>query len=300
MKRSLATSCAAAAVLVAAAGCANPPTAPAAATAPAASPARELSATERLRVSDAEQVLIERCMKRAGFSYWTEPRLSLEKSQPLGYVNDDVEWAGEHGYGSRIAAEIDRFRQANPNGTYRASLSAERRRAFDTALDGGSQARTLSAEIPTSVGGGTIRKRLGGCSEEAEKRLYGDPEAWFQADKVVSNLEPLYVPRVTRDKRFKTALTSWARCMRQAGFAYPDPTAAREAAARAASFATETRTAVAEARCARTTSLATVARERQAHYLDALRDQYGDALDSHARLQQEAYARAAEITSPRA
>ncbi|WP_369146046.1 hypothetical protein [Streptomyces sp. R44] len=271
------------------AGCSRPE--------PAAPPERELTQAEQLRISDADEVLIKRCMNRAGFSYWTSPRLSLEESREPGYVSDDVEWARKHGYGSRIAAAADRYRRTNPNGAYRQGLSAERRTAYDEALDGGRRARILSTKLPG--GTATVRKRLGGCSEEAERKLYGDPDAWFRADKAVTNLQPLYVPRVLRDERFTTALAGWAACMRRAGLAYPDPTAARDAAARTRDFASETRTAVAEARCARETSLAAVARERQTHYLNALREQYGEELDAHRRLQRGAYERAAGITGAR-
>ncbi|MEV4428334.1 hypothetical protein ACN9M0_22525 [Streptomyces sp. R-07] len=270
-------------------GCSRPDT--------AAAPERELTQAEQLRISDADEVLIEQCMNRAGFSYWTSPRSSLEESREPGYVNDDVEWARKHGYGSRIAAAADRYRRTNPNGAYRTGLSTERRRAYDEALDGGRRARILTAKLPG--GKATVRKRLGGCSEEAERKLYGDPDAWFRADKAVTNLQPLYVPEILRDERFTTALAGWKACMRRAGFAYPDPTAARDAAARARDFASETRTAVSEARCARETSLATVARERQTHYLNALRDTYGEELDTHRRLQRGAYERAAGITGAR-
>ncbi|KKZ69061.1 hypothetical protein VO63_36230 [Streptomyces showdoensis] len=271
--------------------------APAPPAAPPAAPARELTQAERLRVSDATEVLLQRCMRRAGFSYWTSPRLSLEESRPSDYVNDDVEWARKHGYGSRIQAAADRYRRTNPNGAYREGLSPERRRSYDEVLDGGRRARLLTARIP----GGTasVHKRLGGCSESAERELYGDPDAWFRADKTVTNLQPLYVSRILRDERFTTALAAWARCMERAGFGYADPSAAREATARTADFAAETRTAVAEARCARETSLAAVARERQSHYLDSLRGTYGGELDAHRRMERRASERAAGITGPR-
>ncbi|MGA5062989.1 hypothetical protein ACPB9E_04275 [Streptomyces exfoliatus] len=277
-----------AAVAAVAAGCSTPA---------APRPERELTQAEQLRISDANEVLIKQCMNRAGFSYWTSPRLSLEKSRASDYVNDDVEWARKHGYGSRIEAAADRYRRTNPNGAYREGLSAERREAYDEALDGGRRARVLTAKLPG--GTTTIRKRLGGCSEEAERKLYGDPDAWFRADKAASNLQPLYVPDILRDERFTTALAGWAACMKRSGFPHPDPTAARDAVARSEDFGTETRTAVAEARCARETSLAAVARERQTHYLNALRAEYGDELDAHRRLRYRAYERAAGITGGR-
>ncbi|WP_326737222.1 hypothetical protein [Streptomyces sp. NBC_01022] len=313
MKRRFIAACAVAAVLSAAAtGCVQDtsgqgqgPTSEAA----SARTGRESEPTraEQLRISDATEVLTERCMKRAGFPYWTGTRLSLEESRSPGYVNDDVDWAAEHGYGSRIQEKADKARRANPNGTYRADLSPQRRQAYDKALDGGRHATVLTAEITIPGGTGKISKRLGGCSAEAEKKLYGDPAAWFRADKAVTNLQPLYVPRITRDSKFTAALASWSRCMAAAGHRYPDPPAAQDAVARRAAdlapaeaFEAEKRVAVAEARCARASSLAAVARERETYYRGTLPDRYDELIDTHRRLEHDAYTRAAGITGPRA
>ncbi|KQX59075.1 MULTISPECIES: hypothetical protein [unclassified Streptomyces] len=274
-------------------GCSNPPT----------PPERAPTQAEQLRISDATEILIQQCMNRAGFSYWTSPRLGLEESRSTGFVNDDVEWAQKHGYGSRIRDKEDRARRANPNGTYRAGLSPQRRTAYDKALDGGRSARILTTEIP---GGGSIRKRLGGCVEVVEKELYGDPARWFRAEKLAANLRPLYVPALMRDGEFGRALAAWAACMRRSGHAYPDPPAARDAVPRLSTgvspdraFAFEVSIAVAEARCARETSLKDIGRKRESHYAGALRDRYGDAVDTYRRLQHDAYNRATRITGPR-
>jgi hypothetical protein len=265
------------------------------------------TAAERLRLPYAMEVLTKRCMNRAGFSYWTGARPDPEESRAPGYVGDDTGWAAEHGYGSRIQDRADRARRANPNGNYRAGLSPQRRESYDRALDGGRGAAVLTAEIPTPAGTGRISKRLGGCSAEAEKKLYGDPAAWFRAEKAVTNLQPLYVPRITRDGRFTAALAKWARCMARAGHPYPDPPAARDAVARTAAgltpdraFAAERRVAVAEARCARESALGAVAREREAYYRGTLPARYAELIGVHRRLERDAVARAAAITGPRA
>lgn len=298
MKRLFVRVCAAAVAAAALSGCA------ALDAHEAGSVPRGLTPSERLRVFDAGEVLVGRCMNRAGFAYWTSPRTGPEESRFLGYVADDVRWAREHGYGSRIREREDRERRSDANARYRASLSPERRAAYSEALDGGSAAAVLSAVLPG--GSGTIRKRLGGCSAEAEKQLYGDAAAWFRADKVVGNLQPLYVPQLMRDARFTASLSDWSRCMARSGHAYPDPPAARAAATRRGqgldperAFSVETRIAVAEARCARESSLAAVGRERETHYRDGLRERYGDAMDTHRRLEFAAYERAVTVTGPR-
>lgn len=277
---------------------------PAVAEASAAQPG--LSWAEDLRISDAEQHLITQCMKAHGFRFWDEQRLSLAESRPLGYVQDDVHWARTYGYGSRILSKEDRARLGNPNIAYRKTLSADRQRAYDTAMDGGREAELLRTEAPT---GGTITKQSGGCTGEAEKALYGDPAKWFAADTTVSNLRPLYVDKLLKDGQFTRAVRAWSRCMRDAGHPYADPAAARQAtrehsaqqspAEEARTFAAETRVAVADATCARTASLRSIGQRREAHYVAGLTGTYGKALDAYARMKRLALTRAERIVTAR-
>ncbi|MEU6378944.1 hypothetical protein [Streptomyces sp. NPDC046909] len=272
-------------------------------------PPRELTDAEQLRVADAQQRLIKRCMAGKGFDYWEAERLSLEESRTLGWVTDDVAWADKHGYGSRIEAKHERARRNNRNVAYREGLSAERRAAYDKALDEGIDAPVITAEVPT---GGTVRKRVGGCVAQAEKQLYGDRVAWFRAEKTVMGLQPLYVPRLMADKRFAAALASWSGCMARSGYTYRDPQEARQAAVEQGlkadqadqtdpgkAFEAERKLAVADATCAKNTSLRAIGNERETHYVNQLRGRYGNDLDTYARLQLRAFARATEIVEPR-
>lgn len=282
-------------------GCGLPHRSPAAPV-----PAQDLTRAEDLRVSDAEQRLVKRCMNRQGFDYWEWHPLTLEESRPVGYVQDDVAWAREHGYGSRLDAKATWARLHNPNGAYRRSLSGEQGREYDQALDGGPDTPVLTAEVP---GGGTIRRKAGGCTGEAEERLYGDLKTWFRADKVADNLRLLYVPELMRDQLFRNALRRWSACMRQASYPYDDPGQAQEAAREGTrgrtgkafekAFKAEKDIAVADADCARTTSLKSIGRAREAHYIQKLTDRYGDELATHRRLQWQALARAQKLVGPR-
>ncbi|MFJ3552410.1 hypothetical protein [Streptomyces sp. NPDC090114] len=262
---------------------------------------------QELRIADAQQRLIKQCMERHGFTYWEDRRLTLQESRPVRFVQDDVKWARTYGYGGRIEAENLRVHERNPNGTYRQGLSATRRAAFDTALDGGDDARLLRASLP--VGDGEIRKRLGGCTEESESTLYGDPELWFRTGKTVTGLNALYGEQLMNDRRLTTAIQAWASCMKRAGQDYKDPQAARDAArvrtsrlgeARAdEAFAAERKTAAADAACARETSLRAVATARETHYLDRLRDRFGKDIDTYRDLGHQAYDRAVRIVPER-
>ncbi|NNN34351.1 hypothetical protein HLK59_29105 [Streptomyces sp. S3(2020)] len=264
---------------------------------------RELTDAEQLRIADAQQRLIKRCMARKGFEFWEAERLGLEESRTLGWVTDDVAWANEHGYGSRIEAKHERARLTNRNVAYRKDLSDGRRAAYDKALDEGIDAPVITAEVPT---GGTVRKRVGGCVAEAEKQLYGDRVAWFRAEKTVMGLQPLYVPELLADKRFTAALASWSRCMARSGHTYRTPQMARQAAVEKGlkigpgkAFEAERKLAVADATCAKNTSLRSIGNERESHYVNKLRGRYGSDLGTYARLQLRALARAAKVVEPR-
>ncbi|MDW8806540.1 hypothetical protein P1P68_17505 [Streptomyces scabiei] len=285
-------------------GCDSGRQSPASTAPQAAGSARQLTDAEQLRISDAQQRLMGDCMRRQGFEFWEAERRSLDESRTIGYVQDDVGWARTYGYGSRLAAEEATARAANPNIAYRRSLPERRRTAYDEALDEGVDAPLITVEIP---GGGTVRKRMGGCVAEAEKELYGDPREWFRAEKISGHLRSLYVPDVLADRRFAAAQNAWSRCMKRAGYDYEDPGASRRAAvarsdrvAEPGVFEAEKKLAVADATCARDADLRSIGEERESHYLARLPDRYGEALDTYLRLQHRALDRAREIAGPRA
>ncbi|MEU6522979.1 hypothetical protein ABZ892_09035 [Streptomyces sp. NPDC046924] len=267
---------------------------------------RALTWRQELHVADAQQRLTKQCMSRQGFTYREDRGLTLRESRPVRYVQDDVDWARTYGYGGRIEAKSLRVHERNPNGTYRRNLSPSRRVAFDTALDGGDRARMLTAPLP---GGGETRKRVGGCTEQAERALYGDPAEWYRTGKIATGLNALYGKELMKDRHLTAAVRAWSRCMKRAGRPYEDPQAAREAvrvdtsrlgAARAdEAFAAERETAVADATCARETSLRTVATARETYYLDRLRDRFGKDIDTYRHLGQRAYDRAVRIVPER-
>lgn len=306
MKRAFASLCAALAVTgTVVTGCGHGPDS--GTPGPATAVPRPLTWQQELRIGDAQQRLTRRCMNSHGFAYREDRTLTLRESMPVRYVQDDVAWARQYGYGGRIEARQDRLRLHNPIAAYRQSLSPTRRAAFDKALDGDDDVQVLSAQLP---GGQEVRTRLGGCTKAAEKALYGDPADWFRASKTATGLPALYDEQLLRDRQLTTAVTAWSRCVKRAGLSYADPQAARDAVrentARLGTggadkaFATERRTAAADATCARATSLKTVATARETYYVDRLPGRYGEALDTYRRLERQAYDRAARIVPQRA
>jgi hypothetical protein len=263
-------------------------------------PDRELTDTERILLERAEDVLTRQCMRRHGFRYHTATPPTVEERQGTGYVLADVAWAREHGYGTRIRDRWLAAKQRNPNVAYYATLSPADRRRYDRALDGGPDRSRVSVKLPT---GGTVTSVMGGCTATANEALYGDRATWFRADKVATNLRPLYVPAIMRDTRFTTALAAWRRCMAARGHRYADPPEIRARLPRltkdlgpdeAHSF--EVRLAVAEATCARRTPLLATARALEDHYRAEAARPYAEDLALHHRLEFRALDRARRIT----
>ncbi|MGR4852127.1 hypothetical protein [Streptomyces sp. LARHCF252] len=305
MKRAFTSVCAVAAVLsVAATGCTQQtgdgPAAATSATAAKNSPERELTDAEDFLIGKAEQLLVKKCMARHGYPYWIDTPLSAEESRASGFVNDDVPWAREHGYGGRIKQKVAASKKADRNLAYRAELPEGKRAQYVATLAGGPESEALTVELPA---GRTIESSTGGCEAAAQQELYGDSKTWFRADRIAGNLTPLYVPDLVADKRFTMALKAWSGCMARAGHDYSDPEEIRsdlpeltEGLTIAEAHTTEVKLAVAEATCARESSLARTARELERHYRDKLRGRYGEEMATRSRLQHAALARAKKIT----
>ncbi|MFC3986516.1 hypothetical protein [Streptosporangium jomthongense] len=266
------------------------------ATGPSAPPA-PLTQTDYVVLKRAELLLIRDCMREQGFWYWV-PKM-WEPSRGFGLVLDDPGWAREHGYGGLDQQEVMREKRDDPNLAYRDSLPAARRARYTLAMGGGDDVKVLAAHLPD---GGTINNALGGCQLSSNEKLYGDRERWFPLDALASNIAPLYMRAITKDARFTTALSSWSRCMRGKGHTYTTPMEIRAALpgltkglAPAQAHAVEVKLAVAEATCARATSLTSTLRALQAEYRPKVEGPNAAGLRTHARLLREALERAKEI-----
>ncbi|MEU9228052.1 hypothetical protein AB0D40_27215 [Streptomyces massasporeus] len=279
-------------------GC-GPAEKPAAETRPAAPEGASLTEAQLAVIDRAELVLTKKCMARHGHPYWVAPSMRADELRAPGYVLDDVGWARRHGYGGRIQQKALATKRHDRNITYRAGLSEAEARAYVRALSGGPGTPLLTTPLP---GGGKVRASNGGCEAEARKRLYGDPSVWFRADKIATNLTPLYVPRLLRDERFTKAQRLWAACMRRAGHSYTDPTAIRSALPRLTqgldpgrAHTTEVRLAVAEASCARSTGFAETARLLEREHSAPVRARYARDIATRDRLQRAALTRAERL-----
>ena len=303
MKRTLVSACVAAAVTVAVVGC----TAAAGsgiygtdrAQADGTETERALTDAEQVLVDQARELLVQECMVAEDFRYWPAAVADVEERQGSGYVLDDVDWAQEHGYGTALRDRIVAIRRDDPNHAYVDALPDAERARYSEALDGDPSSGVLTADLPM---GGTVQTPRDSCLAQAKDELYGDFTAWFQAEKVVTNLVGLYAPDLMADERFQVALGAWSECMRERGHDYPDPPAIRddlplltEGLSRKKAREVERGLAVAEATCAtRETSLVRTTRDLESEYRGRLQ-QYRDVVTEYQRLQHTALEHAREI-----
>ncbi|MFB6846593.1 hypothetical protein ACFCXS_17275 [Streptomyces sp. NPDC056373] len=257
---------------------------------------RALTAQEKNRLHRAEQLLLRTCMREHGFEYHPVPRDPVPQAKEFPYVVDDVAWARRHGYGSDIQREMARMREKDVNQRYFRSLPPDRRAQALRAANGrdpnGVTARTLDGMV--------LRRSTEGCQSQADRVLYGDLAAWFQAEVAQDSLPEVRRKRVMADPAFGRAVKQWARCMRAAGHPYAGPAQLREEALPgpgepALAPRQEIRLAVAEARCAADSGLARTAQALDRTYTIRLRHQYRSELDAAQRLQLGALPRADEV-----
>jgi len=249
---------------------------------------------ETLRL--AEQLLIKECMEKEGHKYWVEPPRLDDVSTRFPYVVDDPAWAKAHGYGTDLRKQREAEVRKDPNQRYFHSVPADTRAVLVSDLNG-AQPQGLSAQLPNGM---KVSHSDQGCEATAERQLYGDLQAWFQATRVSDSLAGMRLGLVTNDKRYKAAVEPWARCMRERDYTYANPALARAAATRPESpwpRAKEVRLASAEAACATSSGLSSVVKSLDAKYRDQLGRSNPRETADLARLKREALPRARAIVA---
>ncbi|MGC8917848.1 hypothetical protein [Streptomyces griseoaurantiacus] len=277
-------------------GCAGGTSAPDPAARAGGSAAHRAAGDPQRTLHLAEQLLVRTCMKKRGHEYWVEPPPPKDLAARFPLVVDDPAWARAHGYGTDLRPRREAEVRADPNQKYFRSASAANRSDLVRDLNG-PEPRGLSARLPNGM---RVTHSDRGCQAAAQRELYGDLKAWFRATRVTGALDGMRLGLVTADKRYRTALAPWARCMRGKGHPYADPAASRAAATRADRrwpHAKEVRLASAEAACAASSGLADVARALNTEYRVELGRRHPRETADLARLRREALPRARAIVA---
>lgn len=247
-------------------------------------PLQEISRHELNLLDIAEQTLERECMERSGFRLWVTPRDAVSGPLNFPYVLDNVDYAAQQGYGTRLRQLEDERARTDPNTVYFESLPADRKAALVAAANGAAPIG-LEANLPNGM---VVRHSDQGCSAEAQRRLYGDLRAWYQARKTAEALPGIRRGLVTADPELHRALPAWSNCMRERGHSYRSPEDIRVALPQPdqpGAHETEVRLAVAEATCAKQTGLAETVRELDRHYAATLGHEFHRDLDAMRRMQ---------------
>lgn len=236
-----------------------------------------VTAEEKVLLYRAEERLIRHCMADNGFEYHEiPPPADNAGPRDFPYVIDDVAWARKHGYGV-----VEEGRPtANPNTAQFEKLSAARKQAWQKMLVG--EGARVSVTLPDgprySISGE-------GCIADARRALFGDLARWYRASKLTEDLPTLVQRAVRDDPRYDAAMADWAGCMRRQGHQVSTPVELRDehfsrarTMKRVVARAAEIRTAVAEARCAQSTSLSRVIQTIEPEYERDVHAEFGDVV----------------------
>lgn len=259
---------------------------PAAATEDSTKPdGRQITLAKDELFRQAEERLVKRCMTRHGFAYVEQPPASpITRSFP--YVVDDVAWARKYGFGGLAAGPDAWGRDANDVNLHR--LAPDRQRAWmDTLMGSG---RQLTADLPEF---GRVSMPDNGCTAEARRTLYRDLAGWYKARRVVDHLGTYIGNQVRQNARYRSALATWAKCVRRRGYPADTPDQLRElVTSRIAgqsgdqAHATEVAAAEIEAACAKTTGLTKTIRSLEKSYRPQVERRFArerKALESYER-----------------
>ncbi|MET9089248.1 hypothetical protein ABZX77_46535 [Streptomyces sp. NPDC004237] len=272
------------------AGCA----AEAAAPVPSGGGSRRPSGNPERTLHLAEQLLIKSCMEKQGYRYWIEPWRPVDAVHRFPYVVDDAAWAEAHGYGNDLSRERETEALRDPNQKYFRATPADRRAALLSAING-PRPQGLSTRLPTGL---LVTHSDRGCVADAERELYQDLPGWFRVTRVGDSLSAMRVDLVLGDKDYRAATRPWSVCMRGRGFSYRSPAEARAAATepgRTWPHSEEVRLASAEAFCAESSGLSSVAKHLDAKYRTELRRRHPKDTADLTRLKREALPRARAI-----
>jgi hypothetical protein len=211
-----------------------------------------------------EQTLIGKCMSAAGFEYfvsgWRALSSGSDREDAL-YGSDDVTQAESQGYGVAADIRASDARTQDDNHRYIQSLAKQEQDRYGAAMFGASD-DTIPVNSPVVTGVTTSRS---GCLAEMRSALYGDNATWATVSFTVENIDNQVAGQVVKLPQYKSDLAMWQACMGRAGYVFHSPTAARLSAHDQyvhshLDFSGERRMASSDAKCSRSSGLATDAR----------------------------------------
>lgn len=192
--------------------------------------AYQLSPRDAETLIRARDAVITDCMRRFGFTWESPPGSPLTTpAHESRYGLVDLEQAGKLGYGLPPASSSPVVGDSDPQEPSAGMVNAYTGRG-----------RSLEADIVVPDGG---------CSGEADRRLFEDRTAELTA--VYTAISAAAADAAEDDPRVHEVSNRWSTCMAQAGFSYPTPWHANDDPywSDPGRDAEERRTAVQDVRC---------------------------------------------------
>lgn len=193
------------------------------------------SPAEKARLSNAVELLIQRCMVGRGFTYFPSYATSSRSSgadDPLpefpSYSGIAARRANGYGlYASAVKAAAakrasGRHSVISPETAYANAMSPSKRYGYYDSLFG----RPGQTIVINPAGGIIITARSGGCRAEAVTQLYGSVRSYIYAVDGAPLIHEFFINQVDATPTFKAEMRRWAACMQTAGFTFPTPDAA--------------------------------------------------------------------------
>lgn len=245
-----------------------------------------LSGADKEVLHLAEETLVARCMRDAGFQYVVTGQNVSTDGESMLYSSDDV---AER---SRIGYDLNGQTGQPPdaNAEYLSTLSESQQKRYDEALLGPPNSAAGRVRL---LDGAVVNFSLSGCVAKARGELYGDNERFMAAATFVDNLRSEIEIRMQRHAKYREVLERWRQCMQQRGHQVDDPGAAMDLASEQA--AQERVIAVADAECSKESGLTATGRELYRTLEAEVAAENTDQVATYAQLVESGLPKAREI-----
>lgn len=174
----------------------------------------QLTPNQQLFLSQAEEELTRRCMAKQGFDF-ALPKQTVQDFGPDFLTADQLE-AGGYRLGRKL---VDAGRNAGPNDAILATLSPDRKKAWNLALFGdvidGDKAPSTKGEISVrGVDGSVVSTSAKGCVSDARKQIYGSLEGYLSLSLIKDAVYGNAVEnQLWADPAYQAVAVKWRACM---------------------------------------------------------------------------------------
>ena len=214
--------------LLAAAGCSSRPAPPAARGGDEVGVAAAVLTTDAAalrdawRLSVAQDELVAECMRANRLPYATAAPAPEPSAGTVTAEAAPTARPATYGIAVSLAAHGPDADSTGAQDRYLDQLAPSARASYDRAV-GGPPDALLTIRLPSGM---EVRSRTGGCLGRARERLFGSVEAAIRNSMLPQDVALSFADSLESVPSYRSALSSWKRCMAAAGWNYDSPDAA--------------------------------------------------------------------------